>query len=137
MARLQGWRGRLNAVLLEAVRRPFSWGESDCCTGLVFPAIEAVTGVDLGGPYRGKYRTARGAFAALKRQGHDGILELFQANFEECPVAQARAGDVVGLQSARGEWAMGVVIGARAAVLHPDGYATLDLLAFHRAFRVG
>lgn len=136
MARLAGWRTRLAAVVQDAMRRPFAWGTSDCCTGLAFPAIQAVTGQDLSGPYTGQYTSPIGALKALLTQGHAGIIELFHAHFEECPPALARVGDLVAIEQ-EGDWAMGVVIGARAGFLRPDGFGTVDILKCDRAFRVG
>ena len=96
--------------------------------GLAFPAVKAVCGLDMAAPFVGQYSTALGALLALRKQGYAGVIELFEATLTECPVPAARVGDVVGIKNEDGDWAMGIVIGARAAVLRHDGYGTVDLL---------
>lgn len=135
--RVHGWRSALNAVLLVAPRTPFAWGTHDCCLGLAVPAVQAVIGVDLGGPYRGNYSTAAGALLALKRQGFDSLVDLAAANFTTVPKASARVGDLAAIKASDTGWCLGVVIGSRVAVLAPDGSATIDLLAIDHAYRVG
>lgn len=135
--RLPQWRSRLSKSLTASASRPFSWGTHDCCVGLAFPAINAVIGIDLSGPYTGEYTTAMGALLTLKRNGHGGILELFQSNFVDCHPAFARHGDVVAKTDPDGNWGMGVVLGSRVAVLLEEGFGTIDLANCERAFRVG
>lgn len=93
------WRARLNAFLAANESRPFTWGEWDCCIGLMAGAIVAVRGEehDPRPPYQGRYTTELGAIRALKRV--DGVTtpaELMTKWFgEPRPAAFARTGDLV------------------------------------------
>lgn len=136
MKRIPGWRGRLDKALTDA-RKPFAWGSHDCCLGLVGPAVEAVTGEDIGAPFRGQYSTAIGAIKALKAAGYDDLISLVAAHCPEAHPSQARIGDVAAFKSGDTGWALGVVIGARVAVLRPDGFGTLGLLEADKVFLVG
>lgn len=131
------WRTRLAAALLTAAARPFQWGGHDCCSGLAGPAIDAVIGIDLAAQFKGQYSTAAGAIMALKSAGYDDVLAFMASHFEVSQSAFARVGDLAAIKSSETGWGMGVVLGARIAVLSPDGYATVDLAQADHIYRVG
>lgn len=54
MTRYPNWAVRLDAFLRENARRPFRYGDWDCCL-FVASAIEAITGVDVAVEFRGRY----------------------------------------------------------------------------------
>lgn len=136
MKRLPGWRGRLDSVLTDA-RKPFEWGIHDCCLGLAVPAVIALTGEDIGSPFRGKYTTAFGAIKAIRDAGFDDLETLAASHFSEGHPSSARVGDLAAIKAVDTGWALGVVIGSRIGVLRPDGYGTLGLLEADKVFLVG
>jgi hypothetical protein len=137
MKRLPGWRGRLDAVLTDA-RKPFAWFQHDCCMGLVVPAVQALTGEDIGAPFRDRpYTSALGALKAIKDAGFDDLEALAASHFPEGHPSSARVGDIAAFKAEDTGWALGIVIGSRIGVLRPDGYGTLGLLEADKVFLVG
>ena len=92
--RLADWEARLGGLLDAAHDRPFALGEWDCALfgGAV---VEALTGVDIGAPYRGRYSTVRGYKRALTAQGHDSIFGPFDAIAERRAPLLCGRGDIV------------------------------------------
>lgn len=137
MKRLPGWRGRLDAVLTDA-RKPFAWFQHDCCMGLVVPAVQALTGEDIGAPFRDRpYTSALGALKAIKDAGFDDLDALAASHFAKAHPSQARIGDIAAFKSDETGWALGVVIGSRVAVLRADGVGTLSISDADHIFLVG
>lgn len=95
LTRVWNWPERLIAVLDEHRAHEFEWGRYDCAT-LVSSAIEAMTGVDVSVPYRGKsgWKSAKGAAAALKRGKVSSIHELTGQLFRDIPPSMAQRGDL-------------------------------------------
>jgi hypothetical protein len=135
--RLSDWRTRLSVTLADITRAPFQWGAHDCGLGLAVPAVQALIGVDLGEPYRGKYTTAAGALKALRGQGFKDLRDLAASNFTELHPAFGRMGDLAAIKADATGWGLGVVIGARIIVLAPSGTATVDLLDATSIYLVG
>lgn len=96
MARLDNWQNNLSGLIEAKRAEPFDFPSWNCLMW-AFAGIEAVTGKDLGLPYRLKYRTERQAAKLLRTV--DGVKtsqELLEKHFGEArPVAFARAGDIV------------------------------------------
>lgn len=94
------WRQRLEAEVQRKALCAFAWGINDC---MLFAGdlIHAMTGTDLGAPYRGRYSTAIGAARVLRRT--DGVrslpelLEKWEARDGWRPIfpADAASGDPV------------------------------------------
>jgi hypothetical protein len=62
------------AAMAEAGRNVMAWGRDDCalwCADIVRDAL----GYDLGAPFRGRYKTRRGAMRVLGRNGLKGLLQ--------------------------------------------------------------
>lgn len=142
LKRMPGWREALNKVLLLEPGKPFTWGAHDCALGLVVPAIQAMTGQDLGADFRGKYTDAEGAKAALTAAGFADLGALAAKYFPEIDPHLAHIGDLAVIESGGSVTAglgvgLGVVIGERIMVLSPHGSATVKLTRAKRAFRVG
>jgi hypothetical protein len=150
LRRREDWPRRLVEFLEAAHGRPFSWGTFDCCL-FACDAVEAMTGVDPARPFRGRYRTRRGAYAALKRftgsrHCRGGLKETAERiagelGMPEVRPLMAQRGDVVLIESAPGERgdALGIVdmTGRHVSVVAPDsGYRRLPLAAAERAWRV-
>ena len=63
--RYPDWPERMHSAIRAKKGAPFERGVNDCCLFACDIAL-AMTGVDPGEPFRGKYSTKRGAFAQLR-----------------------------------------------------------------------
>jgi len=133
MQRLEDWPTRL-AEFIEARReRAFSWGDSDCCL-FVCDAIEAMTGSDPGGRWRGLYSSEKGARRVLRDNGGvSGIATLVLG--AAVPAALAGRGDVALIDSPNGE-ALALCLGGLIAAQGPDGIKFLDMKQAKAAWKV-
>ena len=143
MKRLPNWERLLGAYFTSARTRPFAWGTFDCAMGLC-DGMLAITGVDVGAPYRGRYDSEAGAMAligsdlgafAAKVAGASGMAEI-KPTF-------ARRGDA-GLvnNTLRGQaasTALGQVdLGGNFAWCASDrGFVRVPMKRWLRAWRVG
>lgn len=139
LTRLPNWRSRLEAAIDEIKFVPFDWStQHDCGPGLAGRMVYAVTGEDLTVKYQGRYKTAKGALAVMKREGFDNLADLVASFLPEIHPSQASIGDIVAFEmNSPFGFALGVVNGERVFVLRPEGVGTMDLLAAKRAFKVG
>jgi hypothetical protein len=80
-----------------------------------------MTGVDLGAPFRGRYRTAVGGLRAVRRAGFADAEAVFSTTFR-CREAgeAARPGDVAVVLTPEGR-SLGVVQGAAIWLAGPSG----------------
>jgi len=102
------WHNRLIAVIRAAEKRPFLWGEHDCCL-FAADCAEAMTGDNFAEGWRGTYDSETGAKKALLRGG--GSLEKVLAKYlDEVPVKMAQRGDIAIVESA-GTRCVGVIYG--------------------------
>lgn len=98
MKRRDDWHPRLTAVLKSYDGVPFEWGKTDCAH-LAADCIEAVTGADFLGTYRGNYSSRLTAAGRINGRRHKSMLEAVAAEMkrigaEEVPPGFARVGDV-------------------------------------------
>jgi hypothetical protein len=116
----------------------FIWGDHDCLFGLVVPVVEAATGrAGVLKKFRGRYKTARGALAIMKRNNFANLADLVASEFPEIHPSEIRMGDIAAIATDDDfAYSMGICNGQRVFVLHPDGLATRDLSEVVRAFRV-
>lgn len=137
LTRLPDWDRRLVRVTEKHMNLSGEWGASDCLL-TVGDAIEAVTGTDLLAPYRGRYKTEKGAARLMRRNGCETVEDVFRAFFSLPPVGRllAQRGDV-GVVMQGGEPTAGYVTdqgfaakGERGLVFHP----VTEIVA---AFKVG
>lgn len=70
--RFDNWEAALSAWLAQCEAQPFKWGSHDCCT-FAARAVEVQTGHDFFKPFRGRYRSAAGAFRVLGQAGFASI----------------------------------------------------------------
>lgn len=112
---LRGARGRV-----------YSYGEWDCGI-FVAGAVEAMTGDDPGKAFRGQYKDAKGAAAALKKHGKGTLIKTLDGMFERIPKAQAKRGDIAMVGTA-----IGVVAGGEALFVGQEGERE-GLVSFPRA----
>ncbi len=68
MTRHPLWRARLEVFVGASARRPFAWGEHDCCLWAL-GAIDAVCGTRLADQVRGQYNSSDGAVAYAASRG--------------------------------------------------------------------
>lgn len=76
LERLPDWGARFAAEMDRQRREPFSWGQNDCALGLAAGAVLAITGVDLGSEWRGRYVSTAGARRALHKAGFSSLSGL-------------------------------------------------------------
>ncbi|EQA7348115.1 DUF6950 family protein [Enterobacter hormaechei] len=118
------WHNRLIAVMRAAEKRPFLWGEHDCCL-FAADCAEAMTGDNFADGWRGTYDSETGAKKALLRGG--GSLEKVLAKYlEEVPVKMAQRGDIAVVENA-GTRCAGVIYGGAVWVPGEEGLVCLRI----------
>ena len=118
------WHNRLIAVIRAAEKRPFLWGEHDCCL-FAADCAEAMTGDDFADGWRGTYDSETGAKKALLRGG--GSLENVLAKYlDEVPVKMAQRGDIAIVENA-GTRCAGVIYGGAVWVPGETGLVCLRI----------
>ena len=158
ITRFEDWDIRLDAYLLECARKPFAWGEHDCCL-FVCGAIFEMTGVDPAVGFRGHYSTRAAAYRLLGKEIRKagplkpvgdckpcrkaGFIRAIGAicsiwGFPVVPVPLARRGDAVIVRDTEATTALGIVAldGTRVAVLAPDGLTYYPLASALAAWRI-
>ncbi|MHA1056533.1 DUF6950 family protein [Enterobacter mori] len=116
------WHNRLIAVIRAAEKRPFLWGEHDCCL-FAADCAEAMTGDNFADGWRGTYDSETGAKKALLRGG--GSLEKVLAKYlDEVPVKMAQRGDIAIVENADTRCA-GVIYGGAVWVPGEAGLVCL------------
>lgn len=131
--RLDDWQQRLGEVIRAAAGKPFQWGAHDCAL-FACDAVLAMTGKDPAASFRGKYKTKRGAYGALKRFAGGGLKETFAKLADQFGFIQldnaafAKRGDVVLLDTPEGD-ALAVVdlTGRHCLVVSEKGLITKPL----------
>ncbi len=118
------WHNRLIAVIRAAEKRPFLWGEHDCCL-FAADCAEAMTGDNFADGWRGTYDSETGAKKALLRVG--GSLEKVLAKYlDEVPVKMAQRGDIAVVENA-GTRCAGVIYGGAVWVPGETGLVCLRI----------
>lgn len=118
------WHNRLIAVIRAAEKRPFLWGEHDCCL-FAADCAEAMTGDNFSDGWRGTYDSETGAKKALLRGG--GSLEKVLAKYlDEVPVKMAQRGDIAVVENA-GTRCAGVIYGGAVWVPGETGLVCLRI----------
>lgn len=118
------WHNRLITVIRAAEKRPFFWGEHDCCL-FAADCAEAMTGDNFAGGWRGTYDSETGAKKAILRGG--GSLEKVLAQYlDEVPVKMAQRGDIAVVENA-GSRCAGVVYGGAVWVPGETGLLCLRI----------
>jgi hypothetical protein len=76
MAKREDWLEKLYDEIKKYQESEFKWGKFDCCM-FTADCIRAMTDIDYGASFRGKYRSKGGAFKQLLKQ--TGTDDLDQA----------------------------------------------------------
>ena len=118
------WHNRLIAVIRAAEKRPFLWGEHDCCL-FAADCAEAMTGDNFADGWRGTYDSETGAKKALLRGG--GSLEKVLIKYlDEVPVKMAQRGDIAVVENGDTRCA-GVIYGGAVWVPGEEGLVCLRI----------
>ncbi len=134
--RLHDWPHRLAAVVERHSTEPFAWGTSDCLV-LVDDVHQALTGAAVApdDPWRGAYKTKRGAAGQIRRRGHESLEAVLRAHLPEVPPALAQRGDV-GVVDHDGVTGCAVCLGGVWLAKHEAGTLTLPRTAIKTAFHI-
>lgn len=128
MKRKKDWFERLVAFLAKHQNTSFEWGAFDCCL-FVADAIVEMTDIDIATPFRGKYKTEKGAIRALMKYGDGDVKSTFtQLLGPFKPRLNAGRGDVALVSTSTGN-AVGIVFNNVVWVASPDGLITIPLRA--------
>lgn len=119
LTRLPDWQPRLRSWLRGIGNRQIEPGRHDCCL-FGAGAVEALTGVDLAAPWRGRYTTYRGGFRILRKAGYRDHVDLIARHLDEAVLAEALAGDIAIVPTDDGD-AVGVFQGSAIYVLTSSG----------------
>lgn len=134
--RYPDWPSRLSSALAFAGRRGFAWGTQDCCL-FACDVAKAITGVDYGASFRGRYSDQRGAVKALQEFGAGSLRDTVTAIMgPEIPLARACRGDMVMANQGHGNM-LGICVGESVAFLTDRGFVYLKLASCKTAWRVG
>lgn len=138
LVRLADWEERFNRFLSQRLDAKHEEGEIDCA---LFAAedIEALTGVDLGKHFRGKYSGKVGSARKLKELGVKDVRGLADALLPKVPVAMAQRGDIALVKGGNlavvfGEVALGV---GEDVVTGKQGLVRIPRADWQRAWAVG
>lgn len=139
LVRVTDWQARFAGYLTAAQTRVFQWGSFDCALA-VCDGINAITGTDLGAPYRGTYSSEGQALTII-----GGSLGAFAAQIalaNGCPqvaAAMARRGDVVLINNATPTNALGQVdlSGRYAWCVAATGMVRVPMRYWLQAWRIG
>ena len=140
MRRVSDWPTRLDQYIAAARARPFDWGVNDCCL-FACGAVAAMTGVDPGSWFRGRYRSAFAARLALRQFAGGGLAEAIErlaARHGKPEIAPLRAsrGDLCLMGTLDGINGLGVCLGSRAAFMAPRGLVFAPMARVARAWRI-
>lgn len=134
MERKPDWEQRLGDYLEAHRAARFAYGRHDCVL-FAAGAVQAMTGVDPAKGVRGKYKTWRGSYGALRRRGWKSIEEMMDAHFARIPPAYAMRGDIVMAQGSLGMCA-GRAAWFAGDEANPEGPASMPLGEWTAAWRV-
>jgi hypothetical protein len=140
LKRAENWPIKLADALVRARRRPFVWGQHDCCL-FVADVVKAMTGMDMGADIRGRYDSREGAAALIAQTtgggGFDALAALYADRYGFAEVAPGFAwrGDVALTDADLGP-TLGIIIDSSVGHLAPGGLTFLPRALVRRAWRV-
>lgn len=136
--RVDRWRAAFDKQVDDLRRTPFEWGVHDCGVGLVGSLTKAIVGEDKASKFKGRYKTASGAYRVVKSEGFENLGDLAASILTEIHPSEVQIGDIAAIPDGGAlKYALGVVNGDRVLVLREEGLGTVDLSETKRAFRVG
>lgn len=99
--------------------RPFKFGKYDCGQMVRFH-LRAV-GRPIKSAKAGSYHSLLGAKRALRRLGHESLLDLMDAHFPRIPPAAAVVGDVIAMPGMEGPGALAVRLTNGRVLCYAEG----------------
>lgn len=136
LTRLPDWEQRLHDFLVDHADVQFGWGAKDCAL-FGADAVFALTGVDHGAAFRGKYDDAAGAAQALKTFGGGTILRTFDQFLPRVRAAFAQRGDLAMIGGRGITGSVGLIIGSDAVFVTDLGLTRHPRAAWLRCWKVG
>lgn len=137
LTRLPDWDRRLARLASSIGVEPGIWGQSDCLMTAA-AGIEAVTGVDIMRPWRGRYKSAAGAARLMRKEGCETVEEVLGSFFGLPEIGRllAMRGDV-GVVESDGQLSCGFICDRGFLVRTETGRLLLPQTAIKTAFKVG
>lgn len=123
---------------------PFKWGEWDCCLAAA-SFVQAITGIDIGQNFRGKYTDEASAMATIASvtggKTIEDALEWVAKKYglpERIHPLMAQRGDLVLVKNNDGNLIAGVVhlTGRHVLTVGPKGAAMLSIMQIQRAWKI-
>lgn len=132
--RKDNWPALFNAYIEHRRDMPFAWGSHDCCM-FAAEGVRAITGVDLGRPFRRRYKCARGAANVLRKFGGDVANIPGALGLPAIRPAQAGRGDMVCYEF-NGRNTLGLCCGLQSVFVAPHGLMFVQTLACTAAWKI-
>lgn len=129
------WAACLSDYLVAVARRSFRPGRMDCAL-FAAGAVEAMTGQDPAGAYRGKYADLGAGRDLVRANGFAGPIEIAADLFQEVPPAFGCPGDIAVAPGDGGLSVLGVLQGQNAFFLSVSGLVSVSRLSVERVFKV-
>lgn len=123
--RLHDWEHRLTRYVTEVARSGFAYGEHDCAL-FAAGAVKAVTGIDPGAPWRGRYSSFKGGLKLVLKDGFADHVDIMRRHCPLIPSSSVMPGDLAVIGTGR-DAALGVVQGALIYVLRETGLGLMPL----------
>lgn len=132
--RVPHWEQVLASAIARAQAQPFIWGQHDCATWAFDLHRDLTDGPDHAALWRGRYRTRVGCARVLRRLGWTSLEEGGCALLGD-PLDDVRLAPRGDLILGGAPEAFGIVIGAKAAFVAPEGLVRLPLSVCRLAWR--
>ena len=134
------WQSRLAAVIDAKQRDAFAWGQNDCSL-FCCDVIAAITDVDPGEPFRGKYDSRLAGTKLLKEHGADNLEQLVEIlaarhGFVEVNSGFAQRGDLGLYRDPKEGDTLGINTGPSFAFLMEKGMIYLPRSKMSRCWRI-
>lgn len=121
----------------------FSYGPWDCCS-FVTAAIEAMTGTDVYGPFRGKYASRTEAYRAVKEYAGKASIRAVAERvtcdhgMPSVPALMAQRGDVALIRRGERDFSLGIIdlTGREIVALKSQGMFRVPLSMAIQCWRV-
>ncbi|MFY0622737.1 MAG: hypothetical protein JXQ89_13705 [Pelagimonas sp.] len=132
--RVPHWEQVLAVAIRAAQTKPFIWGQHDCANWAFDLHRDLTNGPDHAALWRGRYRTPIGCGRVLRRLGWTNLEEGGRALLGD-PLEVVRLAQRGDLILGGDPEAFGIVIGAKAAFVAPEGLVRLSLATCRLAWR--
>ena len=132
--RVPHWEQVLADAIQQVSTRPFIWGQHDCATWAFDLHRDLTDSLDHAALWRGRYRTPIGCERIRRKLGWNTLEEGGRSLLGE-PLADPRLAQRGDLVLGGDPEAFGVVIGAKAAFVAPEGLVRVPLATCRLAWR--